>query len=111
MEQGETLLQAAKRELLEETGYGNGTWQPFMVISQNPGNSDNLTHVFLATDVERISTQHLDATEDIKVRLLSEDEVYRILVNDEMKQALMAAPLWKYFALRAQGYSSSLIYR
>ena len=28
---------------------------------------------------------------------------FRILVDDEMKQALMAAPLWKYFALKAQG--------
>lgn len=103
MEEGETCLEAAKRELLEESGYGNGTWREFMTISQNPGNSDNLTHVFLATDVERISDQHLDATEDIKVRLLTEAEVYRLLVEDEMKQALMAAPLWKYFALKAQG--------
>ena len=103
MEEGETCLEAAKRELLEESGYGNGTWREFMTISQNPGNSDNLTHVFLATDVERISDQHLDATEDIKVRLLTEQEVYRILIEDEMKQALMAAPLWKYFALKAQG--------
>lgn len=103
MEEGETCLEAAKRELLEESGYGNGTWREFMTISQNPGNSDNLTHVFLATDVERISDQHLDATEDIKVRLLTEQEVYRILADDEMKQALMAAPLWKYFALKAQG--------
>ena len=28
---------------------------------------------------------------------------HRLLVNDEIKQALMAAPLWKYFALRAAG--------
>ena len=30
-------LEAAKRELLEETGFGNGEWQSYMIISANPG--------------------------------------------------------------------------
>ena len=29
---------------------------------------------------------------------MTPDEVYSLLLNDEMKQALMAAPLWRYFA-------------
>ena len=60
----------------------------------------NLTHCYLATDVERISTQHLEETEDLTVHLFTEDEVYALLKNDEMRQALMAAPLWKYFATK-----------
>ncbi len=52
--------------------------------------------------MERIAEQHLDETEDIRVELLSEDEVWDMLVNDNMKQALMAAPLWKYFALKGR---------
>ena len=46
-----------------------------------------------------MSKQHLDETEDIAVRLLPADEVKVMLLSDEMKQSLMAAPLWKYFAL------------
>lgn len=99
-EPGETPLEAAKRELLEETGFGGGEWELNMVISANPGSQNNLSYSFIARGVERISGQHLDATEDIKVEILSEEEVWRMLVNDEMKQALMAAPLWKYFALK-----------
>ena len=38
-------------------------------------------------------------TEDLSMHLLSREEVKTLLVNDEVKQALMAAPLWKYFAL------------
>ena len=44
--------------------------------------------------------QHLDETEDIAVKLLTEQEVKNMLVNDQIKQALMAAPLWKYFATK-----------
>ena len=48
----------------------------------------------------RLSEQHLEETEDITVHLLTEAEVKALLVNDEIRQSLMAAPLWKYFALR-----------
>lgn len=98
-EKGEEPLQAARRELLEETGYGGGEWQLYTVLSANPGSMNNLTYTFLATGVEPMSEQLLDATEDIAVRLLTADEVKAMLLSNEMKQSLMAAPLWKYFAL------------
>lgn len=100
-EEGEEPLEAAKRELLEETGYGNGQWQLFMVLSQNPSSTNNLTYSFLVRDVEKISSQNLDETEDISIKLLSESEVKQMLINGEMKQSLMLGPLWKYFALKA----------
>ena len=61
---------------------------------------NNLSHIFLATGVERVAEQHLDDTEDIAVHLLTEQEVLALLRADRIKQALMAAPLWKYFATR-----------
>ena len=38
----------------------------------------------------RISTQHLEETEDLTVHLLSEEEIKALLLNDEVKQSLMA---------------------
>ncbi len=64
-------LVSAQRELWEETGYGKGNWQEYMVISANPSTHTNLTHCFLATDVEPIDHQHLEDTEDLSVHLLT----------------------------------------
>jgi 8-oxo-dGTP pyrophosphatase MutT (NUDIX family) len=100
IEKGEEPLAAAKRELQEETGFGGGTWSEFMVLSPNPGSMNNHSHTFLAEGVEKISDTHLDETEDIEVFFRSQEEVYEMLKNGEFCQALMAAPLWKYFATK-----------
>jgi len=39
----------------------------------------------------------LEATEDIDVFILEQDYVRELLQNNQILQALMAAPLWKYF--------------
>ncbi|MBE6304434.1 MAG: NUDIX hydrolase [Bacteroidales bacterium] len=98
VESGEPPIEAAKRELLEETGFGGGEWSLNAVLSANPGSMNNLTYSFIAKGVKKLCEQHLDETEDINVKLLSEDEVRRMLRNDEIKQALMAAPLLKHLA-------------
>lgn len=101
VEKGEEPEAAARRELLEETGYGNGKWTLLTVVSPNPGSQNNCSYSFLAEDVEEItSEQHLDETEDLDIVIMSRDELYSMLVNDEIRQSLMAAPLWKYFATR-----------
>lgn len=91
-------LVSAQRELLEETGFGNGEWTEYMTVSANPGTHTNLTHCFLATDVEQVTTQHLEDTEDLTVHILTLDEVKELLETGQIKQAIHAAPLWKYFA-------------
>ena len=97
-EPGESPEQAARRELLEETGYGEGSWRLNMIAAPNPSTSNNLCYSFIATGVRRLDSQHLEATEDIAVHLLYEDEVLRLMRSGRIIQAPMLCSLWKYFA-------------
>lgn len=98
VEEGELPMDAAKRELQEETGYGEGTWREMMTISGNTSTTNNISHCFIATGVRKVSGQKLDRTEDLEVCLLSREQVLDLMISDQVKQALMAAPLWRYFA-------------
>ncbi len=97
-EQGETAEQSARCELLEESGYGGGEWHEFMVTSANPTSHNNRTYTFLAIGVEPMQEQHTEAGEDIRVHLLSREEVRSLLNEGEIMQSLHVAPLWRYFA-------------
>ena len=100
VEAGEETEAAARRELLEETGYSGGRWRLLNVICQNPSTCNNFTYCYLAEGVTLTSPQMLDATEDIAVRLMTEREIRNMLLNDGMKQALMATPLWHYLSTK-----------
>ena len=96
VEKGESHLEAAKRELLEESGYGEGNWRLLTVLSGNPSTTNNLTYCYVAEGVRKISGQHLDKTEDVAVHILSREEVEKLLKDDALKQSLMVAPLLRY---------------
>src|SRR5262249_8621073 len=79
---------AAGRELLEETGYGGGTWSPLLVSSANPGTHSNLTHSFLAVGVAPVAAAAPEATEDLRVSLVPVAETRRLVTSGGVVQAL-----------------------
>ncbi len=98
MEAGETPLEAAQRELQEETGYTGGTWRKLMTLAPNSSTMNNHCHCFLAEGVVPAGETHFDAVEDLEVMLCERSEVFRMLQEGVFHQALMTAPLWRYFA-------------
>ncbi len=96
LDEGESILDGAKRELLEETGYSGGVWTPLMELSANPAIQNNICYTFLAEGVSLSSSQQLDATEEITVHLMSLDRLREIVFEGGMIQALHTAPILKY---------------
>lgn len=98
VEQGESPLEAAKRELLEETGFGGGEWDEFMVSAPNPNSMSNVCHTFLAKGVRLVSEPHREKTEDIKVHFLTLDELTKVLNEGKIIEGIMQAPIYKYIS-------------
>ncbi len=96
-----SVLAAARRELLEETGYGGGTFVETGQLSPNSANHANTVHCFLATGVEQISKPAEDEMEQLEIVRIPLLEVSNLVRNHGFFQALHVASL--FFALDRLG--------
>ncbi|CAN5785007.1 NUDIX hydrolase [soil metagenome] len=67
VEGGEDPESAARRELLEETGFGGGEWEALGSLASSPSLKDNWAYLFLARGVKRTSSQDLDEYERLEL--------------------------------------------
>jgi ADP-ribose pyrophosphatase len=58
---------AARRELLEETGFGGGGWEPLGSVASSPSLKDNWAYLFLARGVRETAPPDPDEHETIEV--------------------------------------------
>ena len=97
---GENSFEAARRELLEETGFVAQDWQYLGAVEPNPAFHNHLCHHWLALDVRRDADQDLGDGESIAVELMTPDEVRAAVASGELKHALALSalarvmPLW-----------------
>jgi len=83
MEEGESPLEAAKRELLEETGYGNGEFTLISTLYEYPTKDMHKVYVVRATNVELISEKKWDETESLEVYKMTIPELKAFVLTDD----------------------------
>ena len=99
VDEREDSLDAAKRELLEETGYGKGTWRYLGSVQANPAIHNNLCHHWLVEDVVFIQDPTPDSGEAIRVHLMTLNEVRKAIADGRLKHPLGLSALSRVFPL------------
>ena len=94
IDKGENELKAAKRELLEETGYAASRWKRILKFYVSPGFVAETMSIFLATGL-RPGTAQPEDDEVIEVRFVSLAEALRMVLSDKIKDAkTIAGVFW-----------------
>lgn len=99
VDRGEDSLDAGKRELLEETGFGKGQWRYLGSVQANPAFHDNLCHHWLAEDVVPVQASSPDAGESIRVHLMTLDEIRQSIADGQLRHPLGLSALSRVFPL------------
>jgi len=88
---GETPLEAAARELREETGYGGEDAALLGLVTPNPAIQNNRCHTAVVRRVELRFPVSFDGNEEIAVRLVPLTEVPALIHSQVIHHALVVA--------------------
>ncbi len=96
IEEGEEPMEAAKRELLEETGYEGNKFTYLGHVDLNPAFQTNNCHVTLIENCVLVSKQKLDPGEDIAVETVSQRNIQELIRDGTIRHSLVIAAFSLY---------------
>ena len=94
VDSGESPVEAAAREMLEETGYRAGEITPLGAVNPNPALFGNRLHAFVARDSERVAQVQSGETEETVVEVVTREQLRRFVRDGTVEHALVVAALY-----------------
>jgi len=86
LEPSEPVLECARRELIEETGYEAGTLKPLLSCYMAPGYSSEVIHFFVARGLREV-VKEPELDEEIAVERLELEEVLGMIAENVIEDA------------------------
>ncbi|MDH6284757.1 NUDIX hydrolase [Prescottella agglutinans] len=103
-EPGEDPLDAARRELVEETGLTADDWSVLVDIALSPGFTDESVRVFLATDLREVGRPDAhDEEADLEIDRVPLDDAVAMTLRGEIVNATAVSGILALAAARARG--------
>lgn len=96
VDHGESPLQAAKRELLEETGYRSDSWSSLGTVSANPAIMTNFTHLYVAENCVFEGAENPDTHERINVHQMPVSDFLNLVMDGTVHHAIVLAAVARY---------------
>ncbi len=81
-------MEAAKRELMEETGYSSDAWRFLLKVPSNATIADNYAYIYEAKNCRKVAEQSLDETEYLNTELHTKEEIEELIRGGEFAQAI-----------------------
>jgi 8-oxo-dGTP pyrophosphatase MutT (NUDIX family) len=98
----EDPLEAAKRELLEETGLVAKEWTKILTMHLSNSVSDELAIIYLATELQQQSAEP-EETEDLVIKKVHFDEAVRMVEEEQITDSMSVAAIQKLRLMMYQG--------
>ncbi|KKK38763.1 NUDIX hydrolase [Mesobacillus campisalis] len=95
IEEGNDPLEAAKQELVEETGYAAEHWLELGSFYPSPGSTSEEIYLFAAAGLVA-KGQHLENSEQLEVHELTMEELKELVENGEFNHGAGLAAILRY---------------
>jgi ADP-ribose pyrophosphatase len=108
IDEGETAIEAANRELEEETGYVSNKMMPIGVYTLDYTMFNQIGNLFIAYNLVKEKEQSLGLMEKIDIEIMNIKEIEKLLCNGKILNSASIVALYRAIAYHKNNYDKKL---